>query len=321
VAVDPRAPAAATPPIGSPIANTQTYVLDRHFRPVPIGVPGELFIGGDSLARGYLGRPLLTAEKFISVRLSSSAQSAAASRQVRLYRTGDLVRWTPHGELDFLGRIDGQVKIRGCRIELGEIEATIRRHPAGRESVVLARPDERGHAQLVAYVLVQPDAPVVTDTEITEFLREKLPAYMVPAAVVLLNAWPLTQNGKIDRNALPAPELRSGESRAPFAAPHTPVEQAVARVWAEVLGRGTVGLADNFFDLGGHSLLAAQVVTRLNTALAGAVSVRALFDQPTLAAFAREVEARLETNPASRAPIHRVKRRTARTAEEVLQTN
>ncbi len=304
------------PPIGAPIANTQAYVLDRALRPVPVGVAGELFIGGESLARGYLGRPELTAERFVSVRLPHE------QRERRLYRTGDLVRWTPRGELEFLGRLDGQVKVRGCRIELGEIEATIHAHPLARESIVLARPDERGQMQLVAYVLVSVDTPVDAESTLSEFLRGKLPAFMIPSAIVLLHAWPLTANGKVDRRALPAPEVRSSESRGPYAAPRTPVELTIAKVWADVLGAATVGLGDNFFDLGGHSLLAAQVVTRLNRMLPGAVSVRALFDQPNLAAFAREVERRIENDPAGRTEVHRVKRRSVARAEmELVQPN
>jgi acyl-CoA synthetase (AMP-forming)/AMP-acid ligase II len=311
--IDKHAPANAVPPIGGPIANTQAYVLDRHLRPVPVGVIGELYLGGESLARGYLRRPELTAEKFV-------IHAFEKNHRLRLYRTGDLVRWTLNGELEFIGRIDGQVKVRGCRIELGEVEATIQQHPLVRESVVLARPDERGQLQLVAYVLAQPHTGAGVEGDVGEFLRAKLPAYMVPSAIVVLDAWPLTPNGKIDRRALPAPEVRSSESRGPFAAPRTAVELTIAKVWADVLGCPAVGLGDNFFDLGGHSLLAAQVVTRLNATLSGTVSVRALFDQPTLAAFAREVERKLE-NPGSRSPIHRVRRRAARQEMELVQPN
>ena len=311
--IDKHAPAGATPPIGGPIANTQAFVLDRHLKLVPVGVTGELYLGGESLARGYLGRPDLTTEKFV-------IHAFEKNHRQRLYRTGDLVRWTINGELEFLGRIDGQVKVRGCRIELGEIEATIHRHPLARESVVIVRPDERGQSQLVAYVVTQPDAGGGAESDLMEFLRVKLPAYMVPSAIVLLNAWPLTPNGKIDRRALPAPEMRSSESRGPFAAPRTAVEQTIAKVWADVLGCPAVGLGDNFFDLGGHSLLAAQVVTRLNATMSGAVSVRAIFDQPTLAAFAREVEQKLE-NPGFRSPVQRVRRRAPRPEMELVQPN
>jgi hypothetical protein len=170
-------------------------------------------------------------------------------------------------------------------------------------------------------VLATADAPSALESELVEFLRAKLPSYMVPSAVVLLDKWPLTPNGKVDRKALPAPQTRATDGKGTFAAPRSPVEQAVAKVWCEVLGCPPVGLADNFFDLGGHSLLAAQVVSRVNRALPGAVTVRALFDQPTLAGFAREVEQRLETNPASRTPIHRVKRRIVRPEMELVQPN
>jgi len=324
--IDRHAPAAATPPIGGPIANTQAYVLDGYMRPVPIGAVGELYLGGDSLARGYLGRPELTAEKFVTLRGPRSRAPFVYQLtddkppEIRLYRTGDLVRWTIHGELEFVGRGDGQVKVRGCRIELGEVEAAIHTHPAARESVVLARPDERGHSQLVAYVVAAGERAGNPGPDLIEFLRAKLPAYMVPSAVVWLDAWPLTPNGKIDRSALPAPEVKSSELRGPFAAPRTEVEQTIAKIWCDVLGCAAVGLADNFFDLGGHSLLAAQVVTRLNVALPGAVPVRALFDQPTLAAFAHEVERRLE-NPTTRPSQHRVRRRVARPEMELVPPN
>ena len=322
--IDRHAPAAATPPIGGPIANTHAYVLDSRMRLVAPGVVGELYLGGESLARGYLKRPELTAEKFVrdpfAQAQNAKLQPQNGAAEPRLYRTGDLVRWTTHGELEFLGRMDGQVKIRGCRIELGEIEATLHQHPSARESVVLARSDERGHLQLIAYVVVHPDAAPSSEAEFMDFLRAKLPAYMVPSMVVQVDAWPLTPNGKIDRHALPMPEARSSESRGPFAAPRTPTEQQIAKVWAEVLGCPAVGLADNFFDLGGHSLLAAQVVTRLNAALSGAVSVRALFDQPTLAAFAREVEQQLE-NPGARVPALRMRRRVSRPEMELVQPN
>lgn len=314
--VDKRAPAAATPAIGTAIANTETYVLDRELRPVPVGVAGELFIGGDSLARGYLRRPELTEEKFIRVVLPGERLER------RLYRTGDLARWNAAGELEFLGRLDGQVKVRGCRIELGEIEATLHAHPSAQQSIVIARPDERGQMLLIAYVLVQPDSKPASETELLEFLRAKLPAYMVPSGIVSLDRWPLTANGKIDRKALPSLAGRSNDSREPFAAPRTALEQAIAKVWEDVLGCAAVGLADNFFDLGGHSLLAAQAVTRVSAVLPATVSVRLLFDQPTLAGFSREVELRLESNPAARGPLHRVKRRAAVRAEmELVQPN
>lgn len=304
--------AAAVPTLGRPVANTRCYILDASRRPVPVGVPGELHVGGESLARGYLNRPELTAEKFV-------ADPFDATR--RVYRTGDLVRWTAEGEIEFLGRIDGQVKVRGCRIELGEIEATLQAHPSIRESVVLARSDARGQVQLVAYALALPEVAAPGEGEVLEFLRAKLPAYMVPGALVFLEAWPLTPNGKIDRNTLPAPAVAMSEETA-FAAPSTSAEVDVARVWSEILGRSAIGRNDNFFDLGGHSLLAAQVISRLNHARQAALTVRAVFDQPTVAGLARELE---NCRNSGTAPIRslapRAKRRAAREEMQVLQPN
>ena len=299
----------AAPAIGGPIANTQVYVLDPHRRPVPVGVAGELYIGGESLARGYLGRPDLNAEKFVSVPGLAN----------RLYRTGDLVRWTPTGELEFIARLDGQVKIRGCRIELGEIEATLHAHPAVRESLVLARPDAMGQNQLVAYVVAQPDAAPATEATLLEFIRSRLPAYMVPAAVVFVDAWPLTPNGKIDRHALPAPDLANAARGADFAAPRTATEKFVAKVWSDILGRTPVGLNDNFFELGGHSLLAAQVMSRINATMPAPVSVRILFDHPVVAALARELDARRDIAVSAPSPLQRLKRRTSRTEMELVR--
>ncbi len=333
--VDRAMAADVTPTIGRPIANTSVYVLDGSLRPVPVGVPGELCIGGHGLARGYLRRPELTVEKFIP--LPASVDRPRPDGELgndhgtgdRVYRTGDLVRWTAGGELEFLGRLDGQVKIRGGRLELGEIEAALHRHPAVRESVVLVRPDERQQPQLVAYI-IPAAAPSVSEStpgprrlesDVTLFLREKLPAYMVPAEIVFVREWPLTRNGKIDRDALPAPAGRSTEPSGAFAAPATPTEQTVARVWSEILGRSPIGRHENFFDLGGHSLLAAQVVSRLNHALQTTLSVRAVFDQPTVAALARELETcAQQADPAPRMAVARMKRRAVR-PEEVLQSN
>lgn len=303
--------ATSAPTIGRPIANTTVYVLDRALRPVPVGVPGELFIGGESLARGYLNRPELTAERFVQV----SLEGAPAAR---LYRTGDLVRWTEDGRIEFLGRLDGQVKIRGHRIELGEIEATLQSHPGIRESVVLVRPNERGEPELVAYALAQPGAELA-ETEALVFLRSKLPAYMIPSALLLLEAWPLTPNGKIDRRALPAPALRSAASGTAAAAPRTQTEQAVARIWSDVLGRTQVGREDNFFDLGGHSLLAAQVISRLGAVVSAPISVRVLFDRPTLGAFAAELDRTAAERSPARPPLQRIQRRSTRTELELVQ--
>lgn len=312
--VDKHASEAIAPTIGWPIANTTAYVLDRALAPVPVGVPGELLIGGESLARGYLRRPELDAEKFVLV-------SVAGAEPVRLYRTGDSVKWNARGQLEFLGRMDGQVKIRGCRIELGEIEATLQGHEAVREALVLTRADTRGQPQLVGYVLPQ-QGKAPSAEELIAFLRAKLPAYMVPSALVVVAAWPLTPNGKIDRKALPAPTTRVTETAAEQLAPQTAMEQSVAKIWADVLGREAVAREENFFDLGGHSLLAAQVIARLNVILPTPVSVRVLFDHPTLRAFARELEQRAETTATPRLPVQRLKRRAlARSEMELAQPN
>lgn len=311
---------AGTPPIGRPIQNTTCYVLDRELRPVPFGVPGELYIGGESLARGYHARPELTAEKFVTNPFAtippSNAPLASVNPAARLYRTGDLVRWRSDGQLEFLGRIDNQVKIRGCRIELGEVEAVLERHPQVREAVAIARPDDRGQVQLLAYVVATPSA-APTEDELSEHLRQLLPAYMVPASIGVLEAWPLTANGKIDRRALPPPGVRAIAVANAESAPVAGREQVIARIFSEVLGRTSIGRHDNFFELGGHSLLAAQAMTRLNAALDASISVRVLFDHPTVAAFASAVEQHAGAAP--RAPALRPKRRSPASELELVQ--
>jgi hypothetical protein len=289
-------------------------------------VPSALFLAGESLARGYLGRPDLTAEQFIPLPhppVVSPDNSSGRAAAVRVYRTGDRVRWTGSGELEFLGRLDGQVKIRGCRVEPAEIEAVLGQHAFVREGLVVIRPDERDQPQLIAYVLPAPgDAGAgkgrIHETDLMIFLRSRLPAFMVPAAVVFLAAWPLTPHGKIDRGALPAPAAGAAEPDG-LAAPASGTEQSVARIWTEILGRGGIGREDNFFELGGHSLLAAQVVSRINHALQVALSVRTIFDQPTIAGLAQEVEARRQTGDTPRMPARRLRRRRA--TAELLQPN
>lgn len=239
--------------IGRPIGNTQCYILDAQLLPVPIGLPGELYIGGDGLARGYLNRPELTQEKFVPNPFKPGA---------RLYRTGDLARYLPDGNIDFLGRMDHQVKIRGFRIELGEIEAVLTQHPDLRAAVVIVREDRPGDKRLVAYLIAnQPDVPAASD--LRTFIRKTLPDYMVPSAFVFVEAYPLTPNKKIDRKALPAPDQIKNEVDSNFVAPSTPTEKLLAEIWSEVLGVEQVGISDNFFDLGGHSLLSAKVVAKL----------------------------------------------------------
>jgi non-ribosomal peptide synthetase component F len=271
----------ASVPIGRPISNTQVYVLDDRMDLVPIGVVGELYIGGDGLARGYLGRPGLTAERFVPSPFGAGE---------RLYRSGDLVRWRPDGVLEFLGRRDTQVKIRGFRIEPGEIEAALTAHAAVEQAAVLARADAGGGKRLVAYVVaaagITPEA-----SDLRQHLRQTLPDYMVPQAFVLLDRLPLTANGKLDRRALPAPDVTPRS--AGEAEPRNEVEAVLARIFAEVLGRERVGIHDNFFELGGHSLLAMQLINVVRAAFALSLPVRAVFECPTVAELAIRTEEEL----------------------------
>ncbi|HKI02160.1 MAG TPA: amino acid adenylation domain-containing protein, partial [Thermoanaerobaculia bacterium] len=275
---------AAGVPIGRPIANTTAYVVDRHGQPVPVGVAGELLLGGDGLARGYWRRPALTAERFVPDPFGPPAGKAG----VRLYRTGDLARWRPDGRLDFLGRIDHQVKVRGFRVELGEIEAALMAHPAVREAVVLAPVGPGGSRRLVSYVVGGPETP--EPGTLRTHLAAKLPEHMVPSAFVLLAALPLTPNGKVDRKALPDPEELS-EAGSPGAAPRTPGEEILAGLWSEVLGVEQVGIFDDFFELGGHSLLATQLVSRIRRTFGREVPLAELFAAPTVAGLAAKLEA------------------------------
>ncbi len=269
--------------IGRPIANTQVYVLDKRRQPVPVGVPGELYIAGDGLARGYLNQPELTAERFVADPFSNR-------KGARLYGTGDLVRWRPDGNLEFLGRLDHQVKLRGFRIELGEIEAVLTEHPRVAQSVVLLREDNPDDKRLVAYVVPRQAGATLTSVELRHFLHGKLPEYMVPSAFAVLRSLPLTPNGKVDRKALPEPEVDRLEAADTCAAPCTPIEELLAGIWCEVLGVKRVGIHDNFFELGGHSLLATRVVARVRDSLSIDVPVRSLFEAPTVAALAGRIE-------------------------------
>jgi amino acid adenylation domain-containing protein len=267
--------------IGLPIANTQLYLLDRDLQPVPIGVPGELYIGGVGLARGYLNQPEVTAAKFIPDPFGKEPGA-------RLYKTGDLARYWPDGRVEFLGRLDHQVKLRGYRIELEEIEATLAKHPAVREHVVLVREDKPSEKRLIAYIVADP-AQAPTSHELRHFLKAKLPEYMVPSAFMLLDALPLTPNGKVDRKALPAPHLAWPSLKEAFVAPTAPVELAVALLWAEILGLKEVGTNDDFFQLGGHSLLAIQVISRLRDIFQIELPLRSLFEARTVGGFARVI--------------------------------
>ncbi|HEX2202781.1 MAG TPA: non-ribosomal peptide synthetase, partial [Longimicrobium sp.] len=282
------------PTIGRPLANTRMYVVDATFAPVPLGVAGELLVGGDGLARGYLGRPGMTAEKFVPDPFS-------AAPGARLYRTGDLVRFLPGGELDFLGRIDHQVKVRGFRIELGEIESVLLRHPAVRETVVVVKEDAAGDRQLVAYAA----AGAGTDVgALRDHLRAAVPEYMVPPRIVVLDALPHLPNGKIDRKALPEPDLPAASEA--YVEPATEAERAVAAAMAEVLGLPRVGAADSFFELGGHSLKATQVMARLRVSLGVDLPLRVLFEARTVAELAKRVEEARAGGEASAAPARRI---------------
>jgi amino acid adenylation domain-containing protein len=289
-------------PIGRPMANVRTYVLDGQLRPVPPGVPGELFIGGAGVAPGYLNRADLTTERFIP--------SPFASRPgERLYRTGDRVRYGPDGQIEFLGRLDHQVKIRGLRIELGEVDALLREHPEVREAVSLARPGPAGDMRLVSYVVPR-TASDTLPSRLHAHLREYLPVYMQPAAIVALDALPLLPNGKVDRRALPEPAWQRMAPAPGYVPPRGPVEETLAAIWSQVLGVSEVGAHDHFFELGGHSLLAIQVVARVREALQVELSLRELFDLPTLSALGELVARRrqgaraLALPPLSRVPRH-----------------
>ncbi|WP_375773024.1 amino acid adenylation domain-containing protein [Archangium gephyra] len=285
---------AVTVPIGGPLTNSEAYVLDARMQPVPVGVAGELYVGGDGLALGYLNQPELTAGKFV-------AHPFHPEPGAKLYKTGDLARYLPDGNIEYLGRRDEQVKVRGFRIELGEVEAVLARHPAVGEVVVVARDAGPGGKQLVAYVvptsLTSPPKP----GELRTWLKQSLPEHMVPSAFVRLEALPLTPNGKVDRKALPAPEAE-GTEREAYVAPRTPMEQVVADLWAPLLGLARVGACDHFFELGGHSLLATQVVSRLREVLQRELPVRVLFEAPTVEELARRLEASAEGRRAFRTP-------------------
>ena len=264
-------------PIGRPLANTRIYILDRHLRPVPVGVAGQIYIGGAGVARGYLNRPELTAERFVADEFSDRPEA-------RLYQTGDLARWLPDGNIDFIGRNDFQVKIRGFRIEPGEIEARLAACPGVQEALVVAREDAAGDPRLVAYLTARPGV-VPGAANLRAALARDLAEHMLPAAFVILEAFPLTPNGKIDRKALPAPDQSAVAARV-YQAPQGAVEEAVARIWRELLKLERIGRHDQFFELGGHSLQAAQLAARVRQVLGREVTLRTLFQHPVLAAFA-----------------------------------
>jgi surfactin family lipopeptide synthetase A len=271
----------SSPSIGRPIANVKVYLLDDCLRPVPVGVRGEVYLAGAGLARGYVGQPGLTAERFVANAFSACGE--------RMYRTGDVAWWTVDGTLEFVGRVDDQAKIRGYRIEPAEVAAALADHPEVHDVAVLVH-EGAGGGQLVAYVVPLPDVVAPSLGELREFLRSRLPEYMIPAAVVPIAALPLTPNGKLDRSALPRPSMARPDLTQAYVRPRNEQESALCEVWADVLQVAQVGIDDNFFELGGHSLLATQVVSRIRKAFDVALPVRALFETPTVRQLAIAVE-------------------------------
>ncbi|MEH2381685.1 MAG: amino acid adenylation domain-containing protein [Nostoc sp.] len=280
-------PSATSLPIGIPITNTQIYILDAYLQPVAIGVTGELYMGGEGLAREYLNRTELTAKNFIT-------HSFSKKPKARLYKTGDLARYLADGNIEFLGRIDNQVKIRGFRIELSEIEAVLSQHLAVKETIVIAREDVPDDKYLVAYIIPNQEQIPMEDVQgfaylIRQFLKEKLPEYMVPRAYMVLESLPLTLNGKVDRHALPTPDTITFHN-LDYVAPRSQVEELLAQIWAKVLGKEQVGIQDNFFELGGHSLLATQLTSRIRDTFQIDLPVRNLFEAPTVEQLAKCID-------------------------------
>ncbi|MEW6367291.1 MAG: non-ribosomal peptide synthase/polyketide synthase [Acidobacteriota bacterium] len=272
-------------PIGGPIPRSHVYVMDPNLDLVPVGIPGELHIGGDGLARGYLNHPETTAERFVP-------NPFAVRPGDRLYKTGDLVRWRPDGAIEFLGRIDHQVKVRGFRVELGEVEAVLAQHPSLIGCAVTAREDSAGDRRLVAYVVAAQDrAPA--PGELRAYLQERMPSYMVPSTIILLDSLPLTPSGKVDRRALPAPDRIRPDLESSFAAPTNEIEENLVEIWCDVLGLEQVGINDNFFELGGHSLLLPQVIHRVRETFQIDVPLRSLFEDPTIASLGLVIEERI----------------------------
>ncbi|NEP32739.1 non-ribosomal peptide synthetase [Moorena sp. SIO3B2] len=276
-------------PIGRPISNTQFYVLDQARQLLPVGVPGELYLGGEGIARGYLNRQALTEAKFIPNPFTTALGEAPQKReQQRLYKTGDLVRYLPDGNIEFLGRIDNQVKIRGFRIELGEIEALLTQHPTIGEAVLVVREELPGDKRLVAYLVPSDQRPVLS--EIREWIKEKLPDYMLPSAFVVLEKLPLTPNGKVDRKALPAPAKTRPDLDVPWVAPRNGVEEKLVSIWSEILGFEEIGIHDNLFDLGGHSLIATQIITRIWDIFQVKLLLHNLFEATTIAQLSQIIQ-------------------------------
>jgi amino acid adenylation domain-containing protein len=315
-----RKGAERTPPIGRPIANTQVYLLDRHLRPVPTGVAGELYLGGEGLARAYFKRPALTAERFIP-------HPYSAEPGARLYRTGDLARYLPDGELEYLGRSDQQVKLRGFRIELGEIEAALGRHEAVREAAVVVASAAEGRQRLVACVC--PANGAVGSGELRQYLKQRLPEYMIPGSYVAVEELPLTANGKLDRRALRglAERAEAAAGAGEYVGASSPTEEVLAGSWEQVLGVERVGMHDDFFELGGHSLLATQVAAKVREAFRLEPPLRAFFEAPTVRTLAGLLDrmrgdetTRAHARPAL-APVARERFRGRLPAGQLLETS
>jgi amino acid adenylation domain-containing protein len=275
-------------PIGKPVANTEIYLLDSQLQPVPIGVEGEIYIGGEGLARGYLNRPELTAQRFIPNSFSKDAGE-------RLYRTGDKACYLENGDIEYIGRIDHQIKLRGFRIELGEIESTLDRHSAVATSVVILREDAPDNQSLVAYVTLQPEQ-IEAISSLRSYLEIKLPRYMMPSAFVILESLPLTPNGKVDRKALPVPDSSNLITEEEYLTPATPTQEILANIWQEIIGIERIGIQDNFFDLGGHSLIATRVVSQIRQIFNIELSLRSLFEKVTIEDLAQEIETATKSN-------------------------
>jgi acyl-coenzyme A synthetase/AMP-(fatty) acid ligase/acyl carrier protein len=285
--VGPNDPVTGSVPIGRPIANTQLYILDRYMNPVPIGVVGELYIGGAGVARGYLNRAELTKERFIADPFSK--QSGA-----RMYKTGDVARYRKDGILEYFGRVDNQVKVRGYRIELGEIEATLASAPGVKSCAVLVREDEPGNKQLVGYVVPKEGASPSAEG-LQQFVKQKLPEYMAPAHFVFLSSIPLTTNGKVDRKALPAPIYGSAPAGTDFAAPRTETEKAIADIWTSLMKLERIGIHDDFFDFGGHSLMAMKAVSQIEEKFGVNLSLAEFLEAPTIAGVAEKLRSQDQT--------------------------
>jgi acyl carrier protein len=272
-----------TVPLGRPIANVRLYVLDRHREPVPVGVAGELFIGGAGVSRGYLNAPATTAEKFIP-------DSFTDEPGAHMYGTGDLVRYLSDGSIEFLGRVDDQIKIRGYRIEPVEVEEVLRQHEAVRAAFVTAHSENGSEKRLAAYVALASGVEL-TASELRDFAHHRLPDFMIPSLWVMLDELPLTPNGKVDRRALPAPDHVRPRDENTYVAPRNVDEEILAQLWTEILGVDRIGVNDNFFDLGGHSLLASQLVSRIRKKLDVEMPLRGVFEATTIAGQAERIEA------------------------------